>query len=260
MSDALHLVQLRFDMAGLLRHGRRRGRDARLSDDGYLTHMVLKELFGSFAPSPFRLKPGGEGGQLTVLGYSAADVATLAHTAEMAAEPDVFGLWRRADSASKPMPAAWPADQRLAFEVLATPVRRVGASTALGGDRPLADPTGSKAKNRRATWEVCAWLAEQQRLGETARDRPTVYLEWLAEQIQRGGAATVEAARIDRLDRETLWRPRHRTGTGSQPERPHVQFSGTLRIADPAAFGELLARGIGRHRAFGLGMLLLRPA
>jgi CRISPR system Cascade subunit CasE len=31
-------------------------------------------------------------------------------------------------------------------------------------------------------------------------------------------------------------------------------------VADPAAFAQLLARGVGRHRAFGLGMLLLRPS
>ena len=35
---------------------------------------------------------------------------------------------------------------------------------------------------------------------------------------------------------------------------------GTLTVGDPDAFSRLLARGIGRHRAFGFGMLLLRPA
>ena len=36
-------------------------------------------------------------------------------------------------------------------------------------------------------------------------------------------------------------------------------MSGTLRVTDPAAFAAGLARGIGRHRAFGFGMLLLAP-
>ena len=34
---------------------------------------------------------------------------------------------------------------------------------------------------------------------------------------------------------------------------------GNLIVSDPAAFAQLLTRGIGRHRAYGFGMLLLRP-
>jgi len=30
-------------------------------------------------------------------------------------------------------------------------------------------------------------------------------------------------------------------------------------VRDPTGFAALLARGVGRHRAFGFGMLLLRP-
>jgi CRISPR system Cascade subunit CasE len=43
--------------------------------------------------------------------------------------------------------------------------------------------------------------------------------------------------------------------------RPDATFRGTLRVDDPARFAAAaLARGVGRHRAFGFGMLLLRPA
>ena len=40
---------------------------------------------------------------------------------------------------------------------------------------------------------------------------------------------------------------------------PDVVMQGRLRVSDPQAFAQLLARGVGRHRAFGFGMLLLRP-
>jgi CRISPR system Cascade subunit CasE len=43
-------------------------------------------------------------------------------------------------------------------------------------------------------------------------------------------------------------------------ERPNAVLEGTLTVGDPDAFARLLARGIGRHRAFGFGMLLLKPA
>jgi CRISPR system Cascade subunit CasE len=36
-------------------------------------------------------------------------------------------------------------------------------------------------------------------------------------------------------------------------------MEGTIEILDSAAFVRLLARGVGRHAAFGYGMLLLRP-
>jgi len=41
---------------------------------------------------------------------------------------------------------------------------------------------------------------------------------------------------------------------------PDAVFKGVLQIHDADAFNRLLRRGIGRHRAFGFGMLLLKPA
>ena len=43
-------------------------------------------------------------------------------------------------------------------------------------------------------------------------------------------------------------------------EGPDAVMRGVLTITDAAAFTALLAQGIGRHRAYGYGMLLLRPA
>ena len=43
-------------------------------------------------------------------------------------------------------------------------------------------------------------------------------------------------------------------------EGPDVVMRGVLTVTDPDAFSNLLAHGIGRHRAYGYGMLLLRPA
>jgi CRISPR system Cascade subunit CasE len=42
-------------------------------------------------------------------------------------------------------------------------------------------------------------------------------------------------------------------------EKPDVTLRGRLSITDSAAFADLLRRGVGRHKAFGFGMLLLRP-
>ena len=37
-------------------------------------------------------------------------------------------------------------------------------------------------------------------------------------------------------------------------------MTGELEVGDSERFLHLLARGVGRHRTFGFGMLLLRPA
>jgi CRISPR system Cascade subunit CasE len=36
-------------------------------------------------------------------------------------------------------------------------------------------------------------------------------------------------------------------------------MTGILEVTGGEAFARLLARGVGRHRAFGFGMLLLKP-
>jgi CRISPR system Cascade subunit CasE len=40
---------------------------------------------------------------------------------------------------------------------------------------------------------------------------------------------------------------------------PDLTVRGQLRIKQPLAFQALLARGLGRHRSFGFGCLLLAP-
>jgi CRISPR system Cascade subunit CasE len=39
-----------------------------------------------------------------------------------------------------------------------------------------------------------------------------------------------------------------------------VTFHGELVIKNPELFAERLAKGVGRHAAYGYGMLLLRPS
>ena len=40
---------------------------------------------------------------------------------------------------------------------------------------------------------------------------------------------------------------------------PVTLMEGRLKITDPVLFGDLLKRGIGRHRAYGYGMIVLAP-
>jgi CRISPR system Cascade subunit CasE len=40
---------------------------------------------------------------------------------------------------------------------------------------------------------------------------------------------------------------------------PDAMLAGQLRVTNSQAFAQLLANGLGRHRAFGFGLLMLRP-
>jgi CRISPR system Cascade subunit CasE len=93
-------------------------------------------------------------------------------------------------------------------------------------------------------------------------DREQVYADWLARQFDRDSAA-----RIRTVDMRSfrMVKPVRRKKPGALPRqlgglRPETILDGVLEIADPDAFSRLLARGVGRHRAFGYGMVLLRPA
>jgi CRISPR system Cascade subunit CasE len=93
-------------------------------------------------------------------------------------------------------------------------------------------------------------------------DRGAIYGEWLRARLDSGGASLVAA----RLDSFRLGPVMRRATVGPDGRRPltkqlgpEATFTGVLAVHDPQVFGPFLAHGVGRHRAFGFGMLLLRP-
>jgi CRISPR system Cascade subunit CasE len=91
-------------------------------------------------------------------------------------------------------------------------------------------------------------------LNDVKVDREAVYVHWLERELQREGASSLNTARLPEFRRELM-----RRDGGARVERPNAVLEGELTVRDPVAFRALLARGLGRHRAFGFGMLLLRP-
>ena len=82
-----------------------------------------------------------------------------------------------------------------------------------------------------------------------------VYTDWLAQRLGQRGAQLDEAS-LKSFQRVRTIRKLRAHAT----EGPHALMRGTITIVDPGKFTELVAHGIGRHRAYGYGMLLLRPA
>jgi CRISPR system Cascade subunit CasE len=82
----------------------------------------------------------------------------------------------------------------------------------------------------------------------------------LAGELARRGGAKLVVSRVEAQRRSILVRRTHGTARRSHlTERPDVLFGGTIEVTDAQAFPQLLERGVGRHRAFGFGMMLLRP-
>jgi CRISPR system Cascade subunit CasE len=236
--NALQMVELAPDLPALLRFLHGQGLDGRGDEDlGYGVHAWLRAAFGDLAPQPFRLFAKA-GRPVRLLGYCAVDAVALAGRLRDFAEPTVHAVCPPEGIASRPMPRL-ATGRRLAFELLCCPV----------------------ARKARAGTEKDLFLLRADQADPAARlDRAQVYGDWVREQF--GGAAEVVDLRMAgfRLLRQT--RRTQPTGAGRKSARltrPHVLIQGECVVADPESFAGLLSRGIGRHRAFGYGMLLLRP-
>jgi CRISPR system Cascade subunit CasE len=176
---------------------------------------------------------------LFVLAYAEADDAAL--ESEMGQmRPEIL---RRCES--RPMPE-FTVGQALGFRTRVCPIVR----TRKPGTRPLGVNRHGRVKHR----EIDAFIHATLIAPEGARvDREAVYVGWLGRELQRHGACSLTAAEVVEFRRERMRRGR------ASLERPNVVLEGSLSVMDPAAFRALLIRGVGRHRAFGFGMILLRP-
>ena len=215
----------------------------RFRDQDHAMHCLLVECFGDLAPKPFRLilPRGGSNGVLYGYGTSTAEV--LNETAAICADP----LQRRILPAdlldSKAMPTRWQAGKRLGFEARIRPIVRRSRRSS---NRPSGE------------CDAFLWEAVQQPKGEMKRSREGVYTDWLSKQFDRIGGASLE---ITSTKLVSFQRSRAVRSQGARyTEGPDALMRGILTITNPAGFSALLARGVGRHRAYGYGMLLLHPA
>lgn len=249
MSDPLHMVRMQFDARRLTALARDRRLPLRDLDTGYFVHCVLGELFGDHSPKPFKVTRA-EGPTVDLLGYSTRGHDALRRHAQDFADPAVHALCLWDGLVSKELPARWEAGRALDFEVRACPIIRTHQG-------PVGE--GRREKPR----EVDAYVATLWNTPEGV-ERPTreaVYRDWFSQHFARHAGATLVRSEVSGYQRGTvLRRTQGEARKGHFSERPDVTFSGTLEVTDPAAFDALLRRGVGRHRAFGFGMLLLKPA
>ena len=252
-----HMVHAPIDVRALMKWAGSRGLMCRGTfDDGWALHVLLTGMFGKGALQPFRMfwsdrRPTG-----TFYGYASDDGHVLRETAETVAPPEYCSIIRPDDIRTKQMPQAFRSGQRIGFELRARPVRRVyeDLQDARHGGRVVKK--GS---------EVDAYWLEKLRnpMDNATASRPVpsggapvqrehCYHLWLAARLAH--AAQVKACRIRSFRRAKAVRG------STVVEGPDVVLHGDLEIEDTGQFAHALRYGVGRHKAYGYGMLLLRPA
>ncbi len=213
-------------------------------DMGYALHALLHAVFGEHAPQPFHYLDAEQG----LLAYTRLNAAELTQCAALA-DPEVaaaLGLGQtlhHAGMSARPFPTQWAEGHVLGFEVRVRPIIREGKT---GRERD-------------------AFLVAVEKAGGSGLDRSEVYVQWLREMLARQGGAELVDAGVTRHQRLGVTRKtQKRDASDVRHSRvvsgPDVVLKGQLRVADPRAFAQLLAGGVGRHRAFGFGLLLLRSA
>ncbi|MDO4230865.1 MAG: type I-E CRISPR-associated protein Cas6/Cse3/CasE [Lautropia sp.] len=223
----------------------------RPSDMGDALHGLLTKAFGDLAPKPFRYLDEDRG----LLAYTHLDDRAMAAQVVLADPIAAQTLGLGASSRDggyrlRPFPAKWPVGQTLSFEVRVRPTTRSD-----DGERDVFLRAVAKANG-------------------AALDRSQVYLEWFRKQVEgadqrerqpwQGGVELLDT-RVDAFQRLKVVRRDQKSADDearktSIIEGPDVVLKGRLRVQDSEAFAQLLRRGVGRHRAFGFGMLLLSRA
>lgn len=246
----LHLIRLDIDAARLARLGAAMRLPPAQSDLGFLAHSMLAGLFGEGTLQPFQVLDE-TARWVPLLAYSARGGVALREHADTYAEPAPHAACDWEGFAAKPVPHL-AAGFRLGFDLRACPVVRLAAQLE------VTDREG-KPRVYRAGHEIDAWVhARFMAHSREEVDRETAYGAWLRDRL--GAAAEVESVRLHTFRRLRLVRRDHSSERRAAVlERPEAVLRGTLAVRDAAAFRRLLARGVGRHCAFGFGMLLLRP-
>ncbi|MBS3762088.1 MAG: type I-E CRISPR-associated protein Cas6/Cse3/CasE [Planctomycetes bacterium] len=245
-TQTLYMVQMWLEMKRLVELARALHLPLNRTDDNYITHCALKELFGDIAPAPFSVEKG-DARHLRVLGYCSVPLTELQIRAREYASPLGYEICNWDRLASKPMPDRFTAGTRLQFKLRACPVVR----------------KSSEGKYHSAGTEVDAFLSRVWEVDdpEVDIDRAEVYNDWLQDQFARRGGAKLLSSRLKRFSIERMVRRAHeKDRTSTVIKRPDSTLEGQLEVTEPEAFQSLLKKGIGRHTSFGFGMLKVRPA
>lgn len=216
-------------------------------DRGFATHLALRQRFGAAGPQPFKLM-ADDLSRLHVLGYT-SDPQALLEMADLPATDSLLDSLFPAAPRIKAMPENWAAGSRYGFEVKVRPVVRYS--------KRQIERRQAEGKHPSAERDAFLAAVENTADGSANINRSDVYAAWLSDRMR--GVAEITSAEISAMRQVRTRRSPHGSGKNSTIDGYEATFKGQLTVENPAQFALMLQRGIGRHTAFGYGMLLLRP-
>ncbi len=225
-------------------------------DEGFALHVLLSAVFGKKILQPYRLLRPGRASIASLYGYSDKDQRVLRDTAHAVATPDCIGVLGLDDLATKEMPERFRRGQRLGFDVRVRPIRRLGQNLHDSQSRRLLRK-GSELDAFRLELlrrSPDGWRSPEARADLNRFSRESVYADWLADRLADAADVETESCRLVDFRRSRAWR-----GNGRSSEGPDATLQGECVVRNPEAFATMLRRGVGRHRAYGYGMLIPRP-
>lgn len=242
MSPSLWIARLHPDRARLARWVAATGERALQDDLGYALHAVLSATLGALAPRPFVWRE--HGGEAELIGYVHATSDEIDRALSLPPADDAAAAAVGLRSAVfRPMPVSWRRSERLSFEVRVVPMVRSRAVAPGSVVEVDAAYHGSMA-------------------GDALGDRMAAYTQWLSRELGRGGAATLvdwreQAFSLMPVARRAVVDGQPGARAARRGHVPSLMARGELTVSDGEAFTALLRRGLGRHRAFGYGCLLV---
>ena len=231
--NALHMIRADINQREMYRWMDIRG----IRDQDQALHCLLNETMGKWAPKPFRLMTRHDSDTSTVYGYTRATLDEVREALTRYGDPLQTQVISPLGINAKEMPDDWTPGESLGFEARVRPTVRT----------PEKKEIDRFARMARQAHEE----------GKPIPTRDEVYAQWVAEQVARDGAATADPGGINLVSYQ--WIHGVRQATKGRISGPDAVLRGALVIQDSDAFNRLLARGLGRHRAYGYGMLLLKP-
>jgi CRISPR system Cascade subunit CasE len=234
-------------------------RERELEDPAQAVHCLLKESFGpQMAPRPFRVVTHHSDRKHVLYGYAAVGAELLRETAESCQDPLMSKALPPESIESKAMPRTWRSGQTLSASLKTRPVVRLETDVnKLPENLRKAVQEGRLKPSSECDlfhWQVKK--CREQGLPEPSQEE--VYQHWLGRRLGKDQAARVMPGSLvveSSVVRQSRRKKEERIFAGTD-----VELKAVIEVVNPDSFAAIIAQGVGRHRAYGYGMVLLSPA
>ena len=231
----LYLMRATLDMVNMARYAA----EQHHSDPDRTAHCLMAESFGKAQmPKPFAIKTRLTNGTLqgTALAYTCITAEELRKVAEQHQKLAHSAVMDPRTIMTIPVPDQWSEGHSIRFEIRIRPTKR---SSSRDAEHPKSE------------LDIYLGSAENASRAET-------YCQWLSESMWRQGG--LQATPLSMVMTKFAMRRVRRQNPSQRTTGPDATITGDATVVNPERMRSALADGLGRHKAYGYGMLLLRPS